>query len=211
MNDQNNMAKGGCCPGVSWNAIFAGALIAIGLSFLLNLLCLAIGLTAFSTTSEGASTFVAGGFLGLTISAIIAMFMGGLVAGSLAKSRCCEGKHNVGELHGFAAWCVALLFMMLTAGPSSALILSANNSVNHAMANVQASSGHGEPLTADKAHSAMGNPNLSVNGEVAAETMAATSFATFFLFFIGALSSSFGGRCGVMCCRKGKMACSTKK
>ncbi|MBA2650910.1 MAG: hypothetical protein H0U73_01370, partial [Tatlockia sp.] len=40
-------------PKISWSAIFSGALIGLGLGFLLQLFGIAIGLSAYHSTSAG--------------------------------------------------------------------------------------------------------------------------------------------------------------
>jgi len=61
-----------CCPPhvykrISWTAIFVGAIVAVGLSFLLNLFGIAIGLSAFTLSTDGASVLAVGGLVGMII------------------------------------------------------------------------------------------------------------------------------------------------
>ncbi len=71
---------------ISWGAIFAGALAAITVSFLLNMLGLGIGLTTIDPLTEtnpldglGTGTIIWWG-----VSNLAALFMGGMVAGRMS-------------------------------------------------------------------------------------------------------------------------------
>jgi hypothetical protein len=68
--------------------------VGVGLSFLLNLFSIAIGLSLVTTSKEGIASLAIGGFLGLVISAIAAMFVAGTTSGYLGRS-CCA-KRNLG-------------------------------------------------------------------------------------------------------------------
>lgn len=101
---------------VSWGAIFAGAVVAIVTQFLLNLLGLGIGLTTFEFAG-GDDT--AGGFgtaqgIWTVVSALIALFTGGWVAGRLAGMP----RKTDGMLHGVVAWALTTLLtlFLLTTG-----------------------------------------------------------------------------------------------
>src|ERR1700722_7871136 len=103
----NRIMHGTDCKCLSWKPIFAGALTAIGLSFLLNLFSVAIGLTAYTTSSEGVETMAFGGLLGTAIGVIAAMFAAGWVSGYLGQRYCVQ--RHVGCMYGFLTWCVALI------------------------------------------------------------------------------------------------------
>jgi pheromone shutdown protein TraB len=72
---------------ISWTSIVVGALIALGLTFLLNLFSTAIGLSAYKL-SGGSSLFAIGGFLGFAIGIVATMFAAGWLAGYLGRSYC---------------------------------------------------------------------------------------------------------------------------
>jgi len=101
---------------VSWGAIFAGAVVAIVTQFLLNLLGLGLGLTTFEFVG-GDDT--AGGFgmaqgIWTVVSALIALFTGGWVAGRLAGMP----RKTDGMLHGVVTWALTTLLTLylLTTG-----------------------------------------------------------------------------------------------
>ena len=62
---------------MSWTAIFVGALIGTGLGFLLHLFGIAIGLSAFSLTPDGATAVAIGGIVGMLIGVIASMLAAG--------------------------------------------------------------------------------------------------------------------------------------
>jgi hypothetical protein len=100
---------------VSWGAIVAGAVVAVVTQFLLNLLGLGLGLTTFEFTGDDTS----GGFgmaqgIWTVVSALIALFTGGWVAGRLAGMP----RKTDGMLHGVVTWALTTLLTLylLTTG-----------------------------------------------------------------------------------------------
>lgn len=74
---------------------------------LLLMLCAAIGLGVAepATSDNPVASFGIGAAIGWTVSALIALFVGGWVAG-----RCAARVHSVsGAMHGFLVWCVATI------------------------------------------------------------------------------------------------------
>jgi hypothetical protein len=179
---RNKFCGVGC---ISWTAIFVGALVGVGLGFLLNLFSAAIGLSAFSTSPEGVSAFAMGGFIGFAIGVIVTMFVSGMVAGALGRHRCPQC--NLGALYGFSAWVVALIFIVLLAAPAAKYV-----SANTLMLNSHAVVVH-TPTEAVAA--------VAPTPE-AAHDMAKTAFALFALFFLGAVSASLGGHYAMASCAK---------
>ncbi len=104
---------------VSWGAIFAGAVVAIITQFLLNLLGLGIGLTTFEFASpdDSAAGFGMAQGIWAVISALIALFIGGWVAGRLAGMP----RKTDGMLHGVVTWALTTLLglYLLTTGVGS--------------------------------------------------------------------------------------------
>ena len=92
---------------VHWGAIFAGALIAIAVSFALNLLGFGIGLSTINPTTEthpfaGLGT---GAIIWYVVATLIALFTGGYVAGRLAGFP----KDTTSGLHGVLSWALFTL------------------------------------------------------------------------------------------------------
>lgn len=87
-----------------WSAVFAGAAVAVALWVVLQLIGMGAGLTAVdlddsgSLRSAGIGTTVAS-----MIAPLIALFVGGFVAGRLASTF----DPKVGAAHGFVAWALA--------------------------------------------------------------------------------------------------------
>jgi hypothetical protein len=90
---------------LSWGAVFAGCFSALSAHLLLTLLCMGFGLqTAQPLTNDNvvADITTAAG-ISWGISALIALWIGGWVAGRFAD----VANHGVGRLHGFVVWSVA--------------------------------------------------------------------------------------------------------
>lgn len=91
-------------PRISWGAIFAGAVAALGLWLMLYSFGLAVGLTALDPDNPGSlrSSGVFTGIWGL-VSPLVALFVGGVVAGRGA------GPTGRGEaaVHGLVMWGLA--------------------------------------------------------------------------------------------------------
>jgi hypothetical protein len=178
---------------IAWSAIIVGALASIGLSFLLNLFNIAIGLTAISTDLTGHKALAIGGFIGLLIGAIATMFFSGWLAGYLARPtyrRC-----NLGGIYGFAAWCLGLLLTILTASSvghfihSSTVVLSDPTA---ATTEVYINQNRNAPAV----QMAPDDNTLTVNPAKIAKGLGVSAFLVFIIFFIGAVSSTIGGYWG---------------
>jgi hypothetical protein len=88
-------------PRVSWGAIFGGAFAALGLWLLLYVFGLAMGLSTMDPNNPG-SVKGSGIFTGIwsALSPLIALFIGGLVAGRLSG----VFSRGHGALHGLIMW-----------------------------------------------------------------------------------------------------------
>jgi hypothetical protein len=179
---------------ISWTAVITGALVGVGLSFLLNLFSVSIGLSAFTTSTDGLSTLAVGGFIGMLIGAIVTMFITGWVAGYLGQPYC--GEKNLGVLYGFTAWCFSLVLAVLLASSFGHFVTSYTAAVsNPPAAKVNMTIDDSAPIVSEQKR-ASGGSEVTVNTEKAANAIGATAFVTFILFFVGALSSCFGGFSG---------------
>jgi len=93
---------------VSWGAIFAGVVAALGVASLLNLLGVGLELVGFSTDSQTLKNLSIATIFWLAFNSIVSMFVGGWVAGLLAGKL----ENRVENLlHGFLMWSIT---MMLT-------------------------------------------------------------------------------------------------
>ena len=96
-----------CCTShffsqISWTAIFVGAIAAIGLTFLLNLFGIAIGLRAFTLSTNGAIVLAVGGMIGIIIGIIASMLAAGYTAGYLGRVH--SSQRNLGIVYGFTTF-----------------------------------------------------------------------------------------------------------
>lgn len=96
-------------PAVSWGAIFAGTLVAVGVWLLLHVLGMGAGLTALDPTNTD-SLRRAGIGTGVwsLIAPILALFVGGLVVGKLAGPL----GRMTGAIHGAVVWSLSTVASM---------------------------------------------------------------------------------------------------
>lgn len=171
---------------ISWAAVLVGALVGLGISFLLNVFSIAIGLSLINTTSDGMVSLAVGGFLGMLIGIFVAMFSSGFVAGYLGKPYC--SNKRMGVLYGFTAWCIGLILMVMLYTPTAHFLTNYMDFVAHPAAVIsvaQAGSTVPTPVTS--------TPKTTTDLGIGV-------FMVFVLFFMGALSACLGGHCGMNCC-----------
>jgi len=90
---------------LSWGAIFAGFVIATVLQIVLSVLGLAIGFTSWDPRTDGLGGFGVGAAIWFIATAIVSLFVGGLVLGRLAGIL----KTKDGALHGAVMWGLSTL------------------------------------------------------------------------------------------------------
>lgn len=169
------------CKCLSWKPIIAGALVAVGLSFILNLFSVAIGLTAFTAESNGAETLAIGGLIGTSIGIIVSMFVAGWIAGYLGSRYCV--KRHLGSLYGFLTWCLALIIGILLASHAQDYITFYTHSLSgttHVVAQAQ------------------GVTNTSAAISTPTENVVISTYILFCLFFLSALACCLGGHAGML-------------
>jgi hypothetical protein len=176
----NRMVHAMDCKCISWKPVFAGALTAIGLSFLLNLFSVAIGLTAYTTNAEGVETMVFGGLLGTAIGIIAAMFAAGWIAGYLGQRHCV--KRHVGCMYGFLTWCVALIISIFLMSHAVEYVAFYSHFISGSLANMA-------PPAADKVAETVRTMDTS--------SVVVSTFILFILFFLSAFACTLGGHCGM--------------
>jgi hypothetical protein len=145
----------------AWGAIIAGAVAGLATHILLMMLLTAIGLGAAdpATSENPVATFGTGTAIAWTISALIALFVGGWVAG-----RCAARVHSVsGAVHGFLVWCVATIAsLLLVASGAGALVGGTARVLGEGL------SALGKPLAgaADLAKEAVGEASGAINSMI---------------------------------------------
>ena len=182
-------------PRICWSAIFIGAIVGVGLGFLLHLFAMAIGLSAYSSSSDGTYALAIGGVLGLLIGTIASMAAAGYVTGYLGGFHYSNIKWGV--IYGFVTWSLALvLAAFLTVPMGSYLSLSTQALTN--------------PNPVQVVDGSLGNTQVSAearnttgDGQVKVTTpdLAMSAWILFGMFFIGALSTCIGACCGIACKR----------
>lgn len=179
---------------ISWSAVLAGALVGVGLSFLLNLFAVAIGLSAFSMGEHGATTLAVGGLLGLILSTIVAMYCAGLTSGYLG--RLYVPKRNMGAIYGFTTWSASLILTVLLTAHVGSYIDSYSTTVTRN--SVVVSQTKAEPAKASRAADEE-KQKMAVTPTQATGGMAVGAFIVFALFFVGAFASCVGAHHGMAC------------
>ncbi|KTD19953.1 Uncharacterised protein [Legionella lansingensis] len=182
---------------ISWTAIFAGAIVGVGLGFLLNLFGLAIGLSAFTLNEEGGTVLAIGGLIGILIGVIASTVVAGYTAGYLGRLYC--PKRNLGILYGFMTWSIALFLSAILTGHVGQHMGAYANVVSSSMAAAPQQSDQTTPQANVQTPPETASTGLNVN--VTPRNLAWTAFIIFALFFIGALSACVGA-CWGMACRK---------
>jgi hypothetical protein len=107
-------------PAVRWSAIFAGTAVAVGVWLLLQVFGMGAGLAAIDTDHAGSLRGVGiGTSVWSLLAPLIAMFVGGWVAGKLAATR----DDKVGGLHGVVVWALtSVAGVMLAVSLISAIV-----------------------------------------------------------------------------------------
>ena len=118
---------------VSWPAVIAGAIVAVTVGAMLNLLGVAIGAAAlnpFSLSNDEADAFSVGAGVWVALANAVALFLGAFVASRSAKFT----DHHRGVLQGLSVWAVAFLLAIFIAGSTAAGGLTAvlNGAVENA-------------------------------------------------------------------------------
>jgi hypothetical protein len=187
---------------IVWGAVIIGTLVAVGLSFLLNLFGIAIGLSAFTTTADGTMSLAIGGFLGMLIGSIIVMFFAGWVTGYLGRTSCYN--RHFGALYGLTTWCLALIVTLLLATSINAFISSSSRTMLTPQAaftkNIEGPiSSHinvVQQVLSDITSTATGD-NKTTPAEKEAHGIGLSFALIFIIFFLSAAACCFGGYHGM--------------
>lgn len=198
------MHNGNCQPSdkaISWNAVLGGAFVALGLTFLFNLLTIAIGLSLFTQNTAGKMILTYSGFAWILLGIFFILFISGWVAGRIVSY-----KHSLhcanGVLHGFLCWTVYLiisLFVLSHMASDSAAVLIKSTLV-YADTNT----------TEVEASNAVDPEDSTTSTQIAKNTQTTqnihkrglATFATFFIFLLGAVGSCVGACYGISACKK---------
>jgi hypothetical protein len=182
MINNENMVHAQECKCLAWKPIIAGALAAIGFTFLLNVFSVAIGLTAFTTNSEGIESLAFGGLLGTGLGIIVSMFAAGWIAGYLSQRHC--NKRHLGALYGFLTWCLALIVAIFITSHVQHYI----SFYGHFLSGTT-------NLVLDNTSSA--NDVTVAANHLQTNSLVISTYIIFSLFFLSAFACSLGGHCGM--------------
>lgn len=114
---------------ISWGAILAGTLTALAVALMLNLLGLGIGLTTIDpmTEADPLKGLGTGALIWMGISNLVALFVGGLVAGRMSGLP----SNSDGGLHGFLSWALfALISIFLITSTIGSMINGMSSAVS---------------------------------------------------------------------------------
>ena len=103
---------------VSWGGVFAGVLVAMGVSMLLASLGVAIGISAVNPGETDASTIGIGAAIWGGLQLLIALFVGGMVATRVGAII----DRTTGFFEGVLVWVVSLIVMAYLAGSGIASV-----------------------------------------------------------------------------------------
>src|SRR4051812_21300675 len=97
----------GAFDAVSWGAVFAGVVLALAIQLMLSVLGVGIGASTVHPQTERSalSGLGIGGAIWLFVSSIIAMYIGGWIAGRFSTGT----RRSTGALHGAATWAVTVM------------------------------------------------------------------------------------------------------
>jgi hypothetical protein len=103
-------------PRISWGAVFAGAVVAVTVGAMLNILGLAVGSTTIDPATPGntpdASTLGIASGVWLLVANLIGLAVGGWVAARL----CGTADGTDASLHGLSVWAIGFLISALLLG-----------------------------------------------------------------------------------------------
>ena len=186
---------------ICWTAVFAGALVAVGLGFLLNLFSAALGLSVITVNHEGTYALAIGGLIGILIGLIVSMVAAGYTAGYLGRNFC--PKRNFGILYGFITWSLALLISAVITVHINQYTMTYANAMNRT-AVVSTNQTADQPANQTANPSSMTSAPRNQNAApivVTPDSLALSAFIIFVLFFIGAISTC-AGACWAMTCER---------
>ncbi|KTD36175.1 hypothetical protein Lnau_1159 [Legionella nautarum] len=200
MDNQYDAVKSKSISHICWSAVFAGAFIGLGLSFLLQIYGMAISLSAYNSSSAGVTTIAIGGFLGFLVGTIAAFVAAGFVSGYLGRFHYnhCHG----GIIYGFLTWSMALVLSAIMWLPFSHYTSSYVKALSP---NVEITNALSQPVEIKpNTNTISKNEPTEAHSKVkiTPTTLIGSSWLLFILFFIGALSCCIGACWGMACKKK---------
>ncbi|WP_125256199.1 hypothetical protein [Brevundimonas fluminis] len=180
---------------ISWPAVIAGAVVAVAVGAMLNLLGVALGASAFNPYDfdrGDVGEFTAAAGMWMALANAIALFVGGAVASRAAK----YGDHHKGGLHGLGVWALAFLLAITVAGAAaggSAALMGADAQDE---AETRAYLDYPPSRVVEGELIAAPPPPAPVETERAADATATLALWAFLTMLLGAVAAVFGGLYG---------------
>lgn len=112
---------------VAWGGILAGAITTIAILFLLNLLGVGIGFSAMAGADSSSFHLTTGTVIWWSVSNLIAIFLGGMVAARMAGFP----SRTDGGIHGFLSWAVYTLFVFIIFSSASGHLFTGMNRITN--------------------------------------------------------------------------------
>lgn len=182
---------------ISWGAIFAGLTAAVIVQLLLTLLGVGIGAATVNPLQERApgEGLGAGAAIWFFVSSILAMYVGGRVAGRYSGAAAKRDRMH----HGIFTWAATtILSAVFLTSAMTALLGSAAGTAAGTAVQAQATQ---QPGLVNSPNANTTDPAAAANeqkarqaGEVAAKRVSQTALATFFLLLLSGLAAAIGGR-----------------
>ena len=186
---------------VSWGAVFAGTIVALVVMATLNLLGIAIGAVALEGAA-GAEGFGIGAGIWWTVSALIALFVGGWTAGHFSPADI----RSDGLMHGVVTWGLFTLATFLAITTTVGQIIGGafgmiGQNLTAALMAMQPAELTETTLAAQGVDAEMiaeMEATLAAAGEQALEGMAIGAGWAFVAMVLGVLVAGLGGSFGVI-------------
>ncbi|HEV2081272.1 MAG TPA: hypothetical protein VGR32_02350 [Brevundimonas sp.] len=182
---------------ISWPAVIAGAVVAVAVGAMLNLLGVALGASAFNPYDfDGGDVgeFTAAAGMWMALANGLALFVGGAVASRAAK----YADHHKGALHGLAVWALAFLLAITIAGAAaggSAALIGAE-AQDEAETRAALTYPPSRVVEGELIASPTPPPPAPVESERAADATATLALWGFLTMLVGAAAAIFGGLYG---------------
>ena len=182
---------------VSWPAVIAGAVVAVAVGAMLNLLGVALGAGAFNPydlDGGDAESFAAAAGMWAVVANCMALFVGGAVASRAAK----YADHHKGALHGLSVWAVAFLLAILIASGSAA-VNTAGIAGGEATRTTAGETVIGDALAPDSRvveGTLIVSPSQRVEAESTADSTATLALWGFLTMLLSGIAAVFGGLYG---------------
>lgn len=187
---------------LSWSAIVAGTVAALGTQLILTLIGAGIGAVAISPGSDNTRGFGAGALIWLILSGIISFGVGGYIAGYISGFTRTSG----GAIHGMLAWALAaalgasvtMIAGAATAGPAALGAGIAARGTSFSAGNFAARGNQPSEaaLTAPNGGTTLSEAEARAKAERAAEVAGRVSLGTGIAFLVSALTAMFSGMAG---------------